>query len=157
MSIWNCWYHQNRNSHMWTLIWDIDEHLRIWGKASLRAWDKLFLAISPFAHLCAAHWPAQHELGVLAVDVFFHQLQQQSSHDISVVFQLPMQSHCQQGGTVNPGPGIEVMTALEGADKLKKKEEKREHKSTQKRGISLYDSLKHWSKFRTVYFKIIND
>lgn len=29
-----------------------------------------------------------------------------------------MQSHCQQGGKIHLGPGVEVMTALQGTDKL---------------------------------------
>lgn len=62
--------------------------------------------------------PAQHEFRVLAVDIFLHQLQQQSSHDVSVVFQFAMQGHGQQGGKVHLGPGVEVITALQGADKL---------------------------------------
>lgn len=66
----------------------------------------------------ASHSPAQHEFRVLAVDIFLHQLQQQCSHNVGVVLQFPMQSHCQQGGNVHPGPGVEVITALQGADKL---------------------------------------
>lgn len=62
--------------------------------------------------------PAQHEFRVLAVDIFLHQLQQQSSHDVSVVFQFAVQGHGQQGGKVHLGPGVEVITALQGADKL---------------------------------------
>lgn len=62
--------------------------------------------------------PAQHEFRVLAVDIFLHQLQQQSSHDVSVVFQFAVQGHGQQGGKVHLGPGVEVITALQGADEL---------------------------------------
>lgn len=62
--------------------------------------------------------PAQHEFRVLAVDIFLHELQQQSSHDVSIVFQFAMQGHGQQGGKVHLGPGVEVITALQGADEL---------------------------------------
>ena len=58
------------------------------------------------------HSPAQHQLGVLALDVFLHQLQQQRPHDVGVVFQLPVQSHRQQGGEVHLGPGVEVWAVL---------------------------------------------
>ena len=62
--------------------------------------------------------PAQHEFGVLAVDIVPHELQQQGPHDVSVVLQLPVQSHCQQGGKVHLGPGVEVWTALQSLDEL---------------------------------------
>lgn len=81
-------------------------------------------------HWVAPHSPAQHEFGVLAVDVFLHQLQQQRSHDVGVVFQFPMQSHCQQGGKVHLGSGVEVMTALQGTDKL----QTHHHTHTQRNG-----------------------
>lgn len=64
------------------------------------------------------HLPAQHEFRVLAVDVVIHQFEQQCSHNVSVVFQFSMQSHCQQGGKIHLGPGVKVMTALQGTDKL---------------------------------------
>lgn len=66
----------------------------------------------------APHSPAQHEFGVLAMDVVPHQLQQQGPHDVGVVFQLPVQSHRQQGGKIHLGPGVEFMTALQGTDEL---------------------------------------
>lgn len=64
------------------------------------------------------HSPTQHEFRVLAVDILLHQLQQQRSHNVSVIFQFPMQSHCQQGGEIDLGPGVEVVTALQSTDEL---------------------------------------
>lgn len=75
------------------------------------------------ASVPCVHSPAQHQFGVLAVDVLLHQLQQQGSHNVSVVLQLPMQSHCQQGGKVHLGPGGKVVTVLQGTNKLYKNRE----------------------------------
>lgn len=66
--------------------------------------------------------PAQHELGVLAVDVLLHQLQQQRPHDVGVVLQLAVQRHRQERGKVHLGPGVEVVAALQRADELQEDE-----------------------------------
>lgn len=52
------------------------------------------------------------------MDVLLHQLQQQRSHNVGVIFQFPVQSHRQQGGKIDFGPGVEVITALQSTDEL---------------------------------------
>lgn len=53
------------------------------------------------------------------MDILLHQLQQQRSHNVGVIFQFSVQSHCQQGGKIDLGPGVEVITALQSTDELK--------------------------------------
>lgn len=62
--------------------------------------------------------PAEHQFGVFAVHMFLHQLQQECSHDVRVVLQLPMQGHCQQRGEVHLISGIKLLPALQGTDEL---------------------------------------
>lgn len=66
--------------------------------------------------------PAEHQFGVFALHVFVHQLQQKRSHDVSVVLQLPVQRHRQEGGEITPSTSVEVRTALQRADELEDKE-----------------------------------
>lgn len=59
------------------------------------------------------------------MDVLLHQLQQQRSHNVGVIFQFPVQSHRQQGGKIDFGPGVEVITALQSTDELQTQVKKR--------------------------------
>lgn len=47
-----------------------------------------------------------------------------------------MQSHCQQGGEIDLGPGIEVVTALQSTDELHKKKKKKREKNLLNQALS---------------------
>ena len=82
---------------------------------------RLGVGLVSCSYVCArvcANSPAQHQLGVLALHIPLHHLQQQGPHDVGVVLQLAVEGHREQGGKGHLGPGVEVGTALQRADEL---------------------------------------